>query len=113
METREERWALPSQPPGRDTPPAAAVRLGAALAVGLLLLAALNLAIIAQLARQGEVLAPVLVILAAAVAIVDMAVALVLPRPWWPGWGEDATMSRLEQRRQERLGRRAEREGLD
>ena len=111
MQWREERWALPSQSRGSDTPPAAAVRLDTVAAVGLLLLAALNLAIIAQLAWWGEGLAAVLVILAVAVAVIDMAVVLLLLRPWWPGRGERAVASRLERRRQERLGRHAERDG--
>ena len=111
MQWREERWALPSQPRGKDTPPAVAVRLVAVPAAGLLLLAALNLAIIARLAWWGEGLTTVLVVLAVAVAIVDMAIVLLLLRPWWPARGEGATMGRAEQRRQERLARRAEREG--
>ena len=74
------------------------MRLGTVLAVGLLLLAALNLVVIALLGRSGEARAPVLAVLAAAVAIVDMVVVLLLLRPWWPG-------------RQERLARRAGRDG--
>ena len=112
MQWREERWALPDQPRGSGMPPAVAVRLGTVQAVGLLLLAALNLAVIAQLAWLGGNLGRALVGLALAVAVADVAVALLLVRPWWLGWGEGTTMSRLEQRRQERLARRAEREGL-
>ena len=47
-----------------------------------------------------------MVVLAVAVATLDLAVTLVLVRPWWPGRGEGTTLSRAEQRRQERLAAR-------
>ena len=107
METREERRAVPSQPPARGTPPAAAARLGMVPAVGLLLLAALNLGIIAHLAWPGGTLGRAVVGLVLAVVVADVAAVLLLLRPWWPGRGERAAVSRVEQRRQERLARRA------
>ena len=85
MERREERWRVPDQSWGSDTAPAADLALGAAPAVGLLLLAALNLALIGQLAWQGRDIGRAAVVLALAVVILDLAVALVLVRPWWPG----------------------------
>ena len=106
METRGERWRVPDQSWGSDPSPAADVTLGIAPAVGLLLLVALNLAMIAQLVRPGGEIGRALVVLAVAVATLDLAVTLVLVRPWWPGRGEGATMSRVEQRRQERLAAR-------
>ena len=112
MKTREERWGLPSQPRGSGTPPAARLLPGTLSAVGLLLLVALNLALIGQLMWPPEDVGRALVALALAVAMFDLAVALLLVRPWWPGRAEGATMSRAEQRRQERLARRAERGGL-
>ena len=111
METRDERRGVPSQSAGSDTVPAADVRLGTMSAVSVLLLVALNLALIGQLMWPREDLGRALVGLALAVAILDLAVALLLVRPWWPGRGEGATKNRAEQRRQERLARRAERDG--
>ena len=96
MEWREERWGLPDEPRGSNTARVADERLGTVPAVGLLLLVALNLAIIAQLAWRDEVLATVLVVLAAAVAILDLAVALLLVRTWWPGRDAGAVMRRVE-----------------
>ena len=106
METRGERWRLPDQSWGSDPAPAADLLLAPAPAVVLLLLVALNLVMIAQLAWQGEGLGRAVVVLAVAVATLDLAVALLLVRPWWPGRGEGATLSRAEQRRQERLAAR-------
>ena len=63
METRGERWRVPEQSWGSDTAPAADLTLGAAPAVGLLLLAACNLAMIAQLMRPGGEIGRALVVL--------------------------------------------------
>ena len=92
---------------GMDTAPTAEVPLGTVPAVGLLLLAALNLGIIAHLAWPGGTLGRAVVGLVLAMVAADVAVVLLLLRPWWPGWGERAAVSRVEQRRQERLARRA------
>ena len=109
MEMREEQWELPDQPRGMDRAPAADLHLGTLVAVGRLLLVALNLAVIAQLAWLGGELGRTVVGLALAVAIADVAAALFLLRPSWPGRSDGVAMSRAEQRRQERLARRAER----
>jgi hypothetical protein len=66
-ETRRERLRLPDELPA----------MGKAPAAGLVLLVIVNLAVIAQLMWPGTALA-------LALAVLDVAVALRLLRPWWP-----------------------------
>ena len=92
---------------GMDTAPAADVPLGTVPAVGLLLLAAINLGTIGHLAWSDAALGRAAVGLVLAMVAADVAAVLLLLRPWWPGRGGRAAVSRVEQRRQERLARRA------